>query len=354
MEIIGIGLGALGLGIGKGGAEIGNGLEQVSKGLEKSSTAVSNAMINSAETLADAGIRATDLATKRIAFTVLESISRLDTTANDVVDKFNENNVRLIDGFCDELNLIVDKIDYISKRRIDDALNQFKGRSDEWRQTLCDIQAEFSSVMLKCAFIFPTILGSFTVISIATIKILQASNILMFFIPVIVAVKKKIENSIPAGLINIFTGTRIPDGWSLCDGAPLNKLTYPELYQHIRDTFGSSEHEFSKPDFRGRCPIGAGNGVGLTNRVIGSKGGEENHLLTVSELPSHDHQLIDPGHSHSWHSIGGGFQNGPHKAFSDYHQHHQDIATTNVKTGITLGKTGRIIISDQNVNNTEN
>ncbi|KAM9941538.1 hypothetical protein ACTFIT_008096 [Dictyostelium discoideum] len=40
------------------GAEIGDGLKQVSKGLEKSSTAVSNAMVNCAETLANADIKA--------------------------------------------------------------------------------------------------------------------------------------------------------------------------------------------------------------------------------------------------------------------------------------------------------
>lgn len=101
--------------------------------------------------------------------------------------------------------------------------------------------------------------------------------------------EKKIENSIQPGSVNIFTGIEIPVGWSLCDGAPLNKLTYPELYRQIGDAFGSSEHEFSKPDFRGKCPIGAGNGVGLTN-----------HLLTVSELPSHDHPVIDPYMAFYW------------------------------------------------------
>lgn len=43
------------------------------------------------------------------------------------------------------------------------------------------------------------------------------------------------------------------------------------------------------PDTRGRNVLGTGTGTGLTARVIGATGGEENHLLTEAEMPSHSH-----------------------------------------------------------------
>lgn len=43
------------------------------------------------------------------------------------------------------------------------------------------------------------------------------------------------------------------------------------------------------PDTRGRNVLGTGTGTGLTARVIGASGGEENHLLTEVEMPVHNH-----------------------------------------------------------------
>ncbi len=42
---------------------------------------------------------------------------------------------------------------------------------------------------------------------------------------------------------------------------------------------------FALPDFRGRVPISFGN------NPLGSRGGEEFHTLTQSEMPMHNHQL---------------------------------------------------------------
>ena len=42
----------------------------------------------------------------------------------------------------------------------------------------------------------------------------------------------------------------------------------------------------------------AGSGAGLTPRALGGWLGEEQHQLTVTEMPSHDHSITDPQHSH--------------------------------------------------------
>src|SRR5262249_35089014 len=40
---------------------------------------------------------------------------------------------------------------------------------------------------------------------------------------------------------------------------------------------------------RGRAPIHFGQGAGLSNRVLGERAGEESHVLTLPEIPSHSH-----------------------------------------------------------------
>lgn len=53
------------------------------------------------------------------------------------------------------------------------------------------------------------------------------------------------------------------------------------------------------PKLLGRALIVAGTGSGLTNRVLGTTGGEENHTLTIAEMPFH-------GHTFSFSGSGGG------------------------------------------------
>lgn len=83
---------------------------------------------------------------------------------------------------------------------------------------------------------------------------------------------------IPSGFIAMWTGSVAPNGWTLCDG-----------------TNGT-------PDLRGRFVLSMGQGVGLTNRVLGATGGEETHLLTSAEMPTHTHTgttAVDGSHTHT-------------------------------------------------------
>lgn len=45
------------------------------------------------------------------------------------------------------------------------------------------------------------------------------------------------------------------------------------------------------PDFRGRVLMTAGTGQGLTQRIRGALIGEERHVLTIAEMPNHDHKV---------------------------------------------------------------
>lgn len=75
----------------------------------------------------------------------------------------------------------------------------------------------------------------------------------------------------PRGMIMLFNGkdSDVPQGWAICDG--LN----------------------GTPDLRGRVAVGYNPGSnaasGLSQKLIGTMGGEETHTLTTDEIPSHSH-----------------------------------------------------------------
>ena len=110
-----------------------------------------------------------------------------------------------------------------------------------------------------------------------------------------------LESLLPAGTIVAFGGPpnatsdggvpSAPSGWLLCDGSAVSRTTYAVLFAAIGINFGGGDgiNTFNLPDLRGRSPIGAGRGPGLTNRVPGQPLGEENHTLTITEMPSHQH-----------------------------------------------------------------
>jgi len=104
---------------------------------------------------------------------------------------------------------------------------------------------------------------------------------------------------IQTGVIQLFAGVTAPDGWLLCDGAAVDRTTYSVLFTLIGANYGPGDGSttFNLPDLRGRVPVGAGSGPGLTARALAESGGEEAHVLSVSELAAHTH--VDNGHSHS-------------------------------------------------------
>ena len=79
-------------------------------------------------------------------------------------------------------------------------------------------------------------------------------------------------------------------GWLICDGRSLSRSDYMDLFEVIGTQFGSvNEDSFNLPDCRSRVIGAIGQGNGLSNRSVGQSIGEETHVLTVSEMPSHDH-----------------------------------------------------------------
>lgn len=154
----------------------------------------------------------------------------------------------------------------------------------------------------------------------------------------IIALKEQI-GGIGSLMFQAYEGT--PDGPFLaCDGSAVSRTTYAALYALLGTTWGVGDGSttFNLPDARGRVPMGAGAGSGLTARTVGQSGGEETHLLTTGELPAHTHGVTDPGHRHNIqsdndHGSTGGYGIGEN-------QYNLDVWTQYAATGITVNSAG--------------
>lgn len=81
-----------------------------------------------------------------------------------------------------------------------------------------------------------------------------------------------------------------PRGWAGADGQLLPINQNQALFSLFGTTYGGDGRTtFALPDLRGRTPINHGQGPGLSNRALGSKGGSETNVMTVAQMPPHSH-----------------------------------------------------------------
>ena len=93
--------------------------------------------------------------------------------------------------------------------------------------------------------------------------------------------------------VRMFAGNFAPRGWAFCDGQLLAVSQNDALFSLLGTIYGGDGRTtFGLPDLRGRIPIHAGSGPGLSPRRLGAKGGAENVTLTVNQLPSHTHTPV--------------------------------------------------------------
>jgi microcystin-dependent protein len=94
------------------------------------------------------------------------------------------------------------------------------------------------------------------------------------------------------GEVRMFAGNFAPRGWAFCDGQMLAVSQNDALFSLLGTIYGGDGRTtFGLPDLRGRIPIHAGSGPGLSPRSLGSKAGAENVTLTTNQLPSHSHEF---------------------------------------------------------------
>lgn len=92
------------------------------------------------------------------------------------------------------------------------------------------------------------------------------------------------------GMVKLFAGTYVPNGWAECNGQLLNIHSSEALYSIIKTTYGGDGMTtFALPDLRGRIPVGLGAQPGGSTYVQGVPGGAETGVLTIKNIPAHSH-----------------------------------------------------------------
>lgn len=159
----------------------------------------------------------------------------------------------------------------------------------------------------------------------------------------------------------------IPSMWAFMNGASLLRASYATLFTNIGTIWGSADGtHFNLPDLRDKVVFGAkqdDSGVPKTN-VTGSLlqsggaatvdlshthgGATGSHVLTVDEMPAHDHDggvhshnITDPGHTHTIDVVpsdqDGSGSNGSISGSK---------STGSATTGITINNSAAIIASE--------
>lgn len=107
-----------------------------------------------------------------------------------------------------------------------------------------------------------------------------------------------VDAIVPIGAVLPFYGSRPPKNWLLCYGQEVSRTEYKALFDTIGTAAGSGNGSttFNVPDLKGKVIYGQGSTDTL---VTGSTVGETHHTLTVNEMPSHGHDIVDSNNQDS-------------------------------------------------------
>jgi microcystin-dependent protein len=87
--------------------------------------------------------------------------------------------------------------------------------------------------------------------------------------------------------IRIMSFNFAPKGWAMCNGQLLPINQNQALFSLLGTTYGGDGRvNFALPNLQGRVPIHVGSG-----HILGERGGEQAHTLSIAELPTHTHVM---------------------------------------------------------------
>jgi len=103
-------------------------------------------------------------------------------------------------------------------------------------------------------------------------------------------IQQELNNVVPPLTIVSFYGTTAPIGWQICNGSSLQAMD-------SRIVYDNSGNSIKTPNLQGRVIVGTNTSSGITPNIntglsiynVGDYGGEENHTLTIKEIPEHSH-----------------------------------------------------------------
>ncbi len=147
------------------------------------------------------------------------------------------------------------------------------------------------------------------------------------------------------GSMIMWPSTTAPDDWKLCDGVAISRTTFSDLFDEIGTTYGAGDGSttFNLPNLKGKVAVGL-DSADADFDALGETGGESTHVLTVGEMPQHNHGILDSGHTHA--TLGGGrfitskTSSGVTTSIGSNLNTGQDNTTKSSTTGITTSQAG--------------
>jgi microcystin-dependent protein len=111
--------------------------------------------------------------------------------------------------------------------------------------------------------------------------------------------------AIETGSILTWSNSTVPSGFLECDGSAVSRTTYAGLFAVISTDYGSGDGSttFNLPNLQDSVQVGVSS-----SKAVASTGGNSsvtptgtltvnNHTLTISELPSHAHDVTSNPHT---------------------------------------------------------
>jgi microcystin-dependent protein len=98
------------------------------------------------------------------------------------------------------------------------------------------------------------------------------------------------------GMIHTFAGAYTAFGMPAANGQLVSIPTNTAAFSILGTTYGGDgKSTFALPDLTGRAAVGAGAGPGLSPYLLGQQAGTAQNVMTLSQLPDHDHGLPGGG-----------------------------------------------------------
>lgn len=145
---------------------------------------------------------------------------------------------------------------------------------------------------------------------------------------------KGLDGAVP-GTVVAFAGSKVPDGWLLCDGSAVSRTAFAALYAAIGTSHGSGDNvvTFNLPDYQGRFLRGVSNGVkdngvprdpdAKDRKAMGPNGNDGDKVGSIE-----GDQFMS--HTHSYNTYAGCVASGPYcfpSGEHDYNQGPLDLGT---------------------------